>query len=267
MPVAGPPGPPGFPVWQAPPEWRAIDFISDLHLAPTSPNTVAAWARYLGATAADAVVILGDLFELWVGDDARTLPFESGLVATLRAAAAKRPLFFMVGNRDFLVGNELLAEVGMMALPDPACLHAFGQRLVLAHGDALCLSDLPYQALRRQMRDLQWQRATLARPLRERLALGAEIRRRSEQRRQFDGAPDADVDPAAAIALLDACGSQVLIHGHTHRPGTLPLDATHTRHVLSDWDLDDPTRPRAEVLRLSAAGVERLDPQRAAPAS
>lgn len=252
-------------VWRAPAHWRAIDVISDLHLSPALPATTSALAGYLAQPpAADALLILGDLFEVWVGDDAVAQPFEAGLASMLRSAAAARPIYFMVGNRDFLAGDRLLSACGMQALVDPTCLHAWDRRWVLTHGDALCLDDLPYQQFRRTVRDAGWQRGFLAKPLAERLAFAAEVRRESRQRR-LDSRPDADIDTATSIALLERCGAEALIHGHTHRPGSEPLDATAlARHVLSDWDLDVTARPRAEVLRLSSRGVQRLDPRSAA---
>ncbi|MBI5717434.1 MAG: UDP-2,3-diacylglucosamine diphosphatase [Burkholderiales bacterium] len=245
---------------QAPREWRAIDFISDLHLSELMPATFAAFAAHLQHTEADAVFILGDLFELWVGDDARREPFAQRCVRALAEAAQKRSVAIMGGNRDFLMGAELLADCGARALPDPTLLMAFGQRVLLTHGDALCLADHAYQAFRRQVRQAAWLRAFLARPLAERLALAREIRKASDTRRQFDGEGSADVDASAAVALLRESAAPTLVHGHTHRPGTEAWAGGFVRHVLTDWDLDAGTR--AEVLRLTPAGFSRVPPAR-----
>jgi UDP-2,3-diacylglucosamine hydrolase len=250
---------PAFYEFEAPKGWRAIDFISDLHLSAALPRTVEAWARHLRETPADAVFILGDLFEVWVGDDARALPFERHCLDILADAASRRQLAFMVGNRDFLVGAAMLRDSGMMGLPDPTVLAAWGQRVLLTHGDALCLADTAYQAFRREVRGDRWQAEFLARPLAERVAIAAEIRRQSEARRQFDGAPDADVDAGTAVAWMHAMGAAEMVHGHTHRPGSQALAPGFQRHVLSDWDLDG-DRPRAEVLRLNRDGFRRLPP-------
>ena len=129
------PGLPTFWELSAPREWQRIDFISDLHLTADMPQTFEAWAAYLLATPADAVFILGDLFEVWVGDDARHAGFEARCAAVLAEAAARRTLAFMRGNRDFLVGAELLRDCGVHELEDPTVLLAFGQRLLLSHGD------------------------------------------------------------------------------------------------------------------------------------
>lgn len=260
---------PAFFEFTAPAAWRAVDFISDLHLCEAMPATFQAWERHLRLTTADAVFILGDLFEVWVGDDARSRPFELHCVDVLAEAASHRRLAFMAGNRDFLVGAALLREAGMMALPDPTVFSAWGQPVLLSHGDALCLSDTPYQAFRREVRSAAWQTAFLARPLAERLDLAAEMRRASAERWRTQGAANggrwgldgdaaADVDAGAAVRWMHAMGAAEMVHGHTHRPGSNALAPGFKRHVLSDWDLD--TAQRAEVLRLTRRGFERLPP-------
>jgi UDP-2,3-diacylglucosamine hydrolase len=246
----------------APPAWRALDFISDLHLDATLPRTFAAWADYLRGTSADAVFILGDLFEAWVGDDARHAGFEARCAAVLAEAGARRPVHFMVGNRDFLLGDEMLAACGLRGLADPTVLEAFGTRVLLAHGDALCLGDTEYRALRAIVRAPPWQRAFLARPLAEREAAARALRAESE-RHQAGRVIRHDVDRQAAVAALDAAQATTLIHGHTHRPGDERWSATHERRVLTDWDLDDERAPRAQVLRWRAEGFARLAPDEA----
>ena len=249
---------PGFYEFTAPTDWRALDFISDLHLCQTMPATFDAWARHLQHTTADAVFMLGDLFEVWVGDDARTRAFERRCVDVMAAAASHRRLAFMAGNRDFLVGPLLLRDAGLMALPDPTLLSAWGQRVLLSHGDALCLDDTPYQAFRRQVRSPDWQAAFLAQPLPERIDIAAGMRRASAARWQLDGDASVDVDAAEAVRWMHAMGAPELVHGHTHRPGSNALAPGFKRHVLSDWDLDNASR--AEVLRLTRRGFERLPP-------
>ena len=255
MPEAG--LPPFFEL-AAPPAWRAIDFISDLHLCQALPRTFDAFAAHLLHTPADAVFILGDLFEAWVGDDMGERGFELLCVELIAEAASHRQLAFMVGNRDFLVGARFLRSSGCMGLPDPTVLDAWGQRVLLSHGDALCIADTPYQTFRTEVRSATWQAGFLAKPLRERLQIAADIRKVSQGRRQFDGAADADVDIAAAVQWMHGMGAREMVHGHTHRPGSAALAPGYKRHVLSDWDLDQGSR--AEVLRLTRAGFKRLPP-------
>jgi UDP-2,3-diacylglucosamine hydrolase len=245
---------------RAEPGWRAVDFVSDLHLSEALPRTAKALCAHLRHTPADAVLILGDLFELWVGDDMASRPEEGALVAQLAEAASERPVFFMAGNRDFLVGPALLESAGLRGLPDPTVLVAFGQRVLLTHGDALCLADEPYQAFRREVRQPAWQQAFLARPLAERLRIAGEIRAASKTRRQFDGDSLADIDVDEALRGLAEARAGALVHGHTHRPADEPLAAGVWRHVLTDWDLDAGTRQG--VLRLDAGGFTRVAPAR-----
>jgi UDP-2,3-diacylglucosamine hydrolase len=255
----------GLPVfWEivAPAGWRSVDFVSDLHLCAERPLTFDAFAAYLQGTTADAVFILGDLFELWIGDDARDAPFEARCCDLLAEASATRSVAFMAGNRDFLVGADMLRSCGVMALADPAVLIGFGQRLLLSHGDALCVSDLAYQRFRAEVRSPRWQREFLALPLPDRLSRARGIREESERRkRAIDHGDWADVDAASAVRWMHEAGARTLIHGHTHSPGSEPLAPGFIRHVLTDWELDEPgAPPRAEVLRLSARGLRRMAP-------
>ena len=243
----------------APAGWRTVDFLADLHLEPAQPATLDALRRYLDATPADAVFFLGDLFEVWVGDDAMAEPgsFEAQCCALLAAAAARRALFFMHGNRDFLVGAAFTRQTGVGLLADPTVLSFAGRRWLLSHGDALCLNDVEYQHFRAVARNPEWQARLLARPLAERRAQGRSARSESEARKRSGSAVYADVDADAALAWLRAARSQALIHGHTHLPADHVLAPGLARHVLTDWDLQaDP--PRAGVLRLTADGLQRL---------
>ncbi|MFG6439235.1 UDP-2,3-diacylglucosamine diphosphatase [Roseateles sp. LKC17W] len=240
----------------APVQWQQVDLLSDLHLGPDTPGTLARLEAHLTRTTADAVLLLGDIFEVWVGDDARHDPFEAGVVTMLRAASQRRDLFFMAGNRDFLVGTELLADAGMTALPDPTVLIAFGQRWLLAHGDAQCLADAGYQAWRATSRSAAWQAGFLAKPLTERQAFGRHAREQSRAS-QTTQLMATDLDADACRALLREAGATTLIHGHTHRPAEHDLGDELRRVVLSDWDFEA-TPPRGDVIRLSAAGLQRL---------
>jgi UDP-2,3-diacylglucosamine hydrolase len=241
----------------APPAWRAIEFISDLHLHAAEPATFDAWRRYMRDTRADAIFILGDLFEVWVGDDAATEPgFAADCAAVLQAASARASVFFMHGNRDFLVGSGFLASCGVTLLADPTVLTFAQRRWLLTHGDALCLADTEYLEFREQVRAPSWQRGFLAKPLAERRAIAKGMRAQSEARKQ-SGAAYADVDAAAAASWMQAADAQGLIHGHTHRPADHAL-ANGQRTVLTDWDAAA-VPPRMEALRLTAeAGAQRV---------
>jgi UDP-2,3-diacylglucosamine hydrolase len=266
---------------RAPAAWRTVDFISDLHLQAREPATFNAWQRYMATTPADAVFILGDLFDVWIGDDvlgsdlhgeAGTLAasFEDRCAEVLGDAAGRLALFFMHGNRDFLVGqttsgSSLPERCNFTLLDDPCALTFAGQRWLLSHGDALCLDDLPYMNFRRQVRSAAWQQNFLARPLAERQLIARELRQQSQQQhaqRKLLGTPFIDLDRDAARAWLQAAEAPLLIHGHTHQPALHELGDGLQRIVLSDWDADPKAdKPRAEVLRLStesAGGLQRI---------
>lgn len=253
---------PRFAALAARPHWRTVDFISDLHLQAAEPGTFAAWSRYLQGTPADAVFILGDLFEAWVGDDSATPgSFEADCGRQLQAAAAARDVFFMRGNRDFLVGSDFLGRHGVHDLADPTVLDFDGRRWLLTHGDLLCTDDVAYQQFRRQVRTAAWQQDFLARPLAERQALARHMRTQSEQHHATQGVY-AEIDIPLARRWLQDADATTLIHGHTHRPGDQALGADAQGRallqvVLSDWHVGAGQR-RAQVLRLDAGGLARL---------
>jgi UDP-2,3-diacylglucosamine hydrolase len=254
-------GQPAFFEFRTEPHWQAVDFVSDLHLCAALPRTCDALIAHLMHTPADAVVILGDLFEAWVGDDSADHGFEAACTEMLAECATRRQLAVMVGNRDFLLGTEWLQWVGAQGLPDPTVLVAWGQRVLLTHGDALCLDDKPYQQFRRMVRSLEWQQPFLARPLAERQRLAREMRAASQARQAFDGdLAHTDVDAAEAVRWMHLQGAMEMVHGHTHRPASHTLAPGYRRHVLSDWDLDH--GERGEVLRLTRDGFSRHAPSR-----
>ena len=258
------PSPAGTPTFTAPAGWQAIDFISDLHLAENTPGAFDAWAAHLRHTQADAVLILGDLFEVWVGDDFPEPSFEARCVAVLTEAAKLKAIAFMPGNRDFLVGDAVLGACGVARLADPTVVVAFGHRLLVSHGDALCLGDTAYQRYRAVVRRPSVQRAFAALPRRAREAVGRRLRQGSADRPPSPR-PFVDVDADATLGWMHAADAPVLVHGHTHAPASHAVAAGFVRHVLTDWHLDGPGPTRGEVLRWRAGGIERIAPETGPP--
>ena len=247
--------------WVAPAHWRSVDLLSDLHLHAGDPATLAALENYLEHANADAILFLGDLFEVWVGDDSlEGGSFEQRAASLLRASAQRQPLYFMHGNRDFLLSPKAAAQCGMQLLPDPVRFTLGEHTYLLSHGDALCLDDTDYMAFRATVRGAQWQQNFLAQPLAKRREVAAQMRAQSEARRlEQPAAAIVDVDAKAAADWLAQADCNTLIHGHTHRPAQHALPGGGTRVVLSDWDCSPQAlKPRAEVLRLSSGGWQRV---------
>jgi UDP-2,3-diacylglucosamine hydrolase len=242
------------PELTAPAAWRTLEFVSDVHLSADEPATAAAWSSYLAHTQADAVFVLGDLFEVWIGDDQCTAgdSFTQACIQALHQLSQRSPVFFMHGNRDFLAGQALMQACGTTLLADPTALVLGQERVLLSHGDALCLDDARYLAFRAQVRSPDWQQAFLAKPLQERQALARQLRLQSQQeqaQRMAAGQQLSEVDNTAADKLLQDTRCQWLLHGHTHRPARHRLASGRHREVLSDWDAQA-RPPRAQVLRL-----------------
>jgi UDP-2,3-diacylglucosamine hydrolase len=233
-------------------------FVSDLHLDAAWPAAGAQFMRFLRAEAAraDALYILGDLFESWVGDDDRDPQRTAWLQALRELTIGGVPAFVLHGNRDFLLGARFAADTGAMLLPDPCTIELYGQRVLLTHGDLLCSGDLGYQRLRAQVRRASWQRRFLALPLATRRWLAGAARAGSRQHMQRLQPDIMDVDAAAVDAALAACGVRTLIHGHTHRPGVHRLQlggAPTQRIVLGAW------YEQGSVLRWQRDGSLQLD--------
>ena len=240
------------------PDWQTVDFISDLHLRRSEPATLNAWQHYMQSTPADAVFILGDLFEVWVGDDVlQKQGFEHQCAEVIRQTAQRAPVFFMHGNRDFLVGDALMAACNATLLADPTVLTFQGQRWLLSHADALCTGDVDYMQFRQQVRSQVWQQNFLARPLAVRQTMARGLRQQSEASK-VPNTDCADVDTNDARRWLQLANTCTLIHGHTHRPATHDLGDGLQRVVLSDWDADA-MPARAQTLRLADGRLQRID--------
>ena len=228
-------------------------FISDLHLDPSRPDIIALAATFLRERAidGDALYILGDLFEYWIGDDQPTTGLEPLLAALDALSRAGVPVHFIAGNRDFLIGDDFCREHGIHLLQDGAVIDLHGVPTLLMHGDVLCTDDSRYQQLRTMLRDPAWQQQFLALPLGERIKQAQSLREQSENETQQKDAMIMDVNDDAVRDAMRTAGVRRLIHGHTHRPAIhkLTLDGEHAeRIVLGDW------YSQGSVLTCSTAG-------------
>jgi UDP-2,3-diacylglucosamine hydrolase len=216
-------------------------FISDLHLAPERPAANEALARFLSATApsAERLYVLGDLFDYWIGDEGLAHPFARQIAeAFARLAAKGTAIFFMHGNRDFLLGPTFAKAAAMTLLQDPTELELYGWRTLLMHGDTLCTDDVDYQQFRGMVRNHAWQAGFLAKPFEERLRMAQAMRGESEQAKQGKSMGIMDVAPATVEDTLRRFGYPRLIHGHTHRPARHEHNVDGRlceRYVLADW--------------------------------
>jgi UDP-2,3-diacylglucosamine hydrolase len=215
-------------------------FVSDLHLDALEPAAAAQFIAFLQqrAAGAEALYILGDLFESWIGDDEEDGCARSVCEALRRLGSQGVPCYVMHGNRDFLLQRGFEQRSGTQLLADPVIVESYGERVLLTHGDALCTGDRSYQNLRGLVRDAGWQRRFLALSLRVRRLLAQQARDGSRRHTGNTAAYIMDVDQAAVAAAMRACGTRVLIHGHTHRPAVHEFDldgAPARRIVLGAW--------------------------------
>lgn len=214
--------------------------VSDLHIDAARPGIAAQFRGFLAAEAraARALYVLGDLFELWIGDDDPD-PHKRAVIADLRAVAdAGVALYFLHGNRDFLLGSRFCEETGGVLLTDPTVVELYGRRALVTHGDALCTDDAPYQKLRALVRDPRWQAQFLALSIGQRQALAREARAGSQVHTQAQPAMLMDVNAEAVATVFRSAAVDTIIHGHTHRPGVYghAVDGRAcTRIVTGDW--------------------------------
>jgi UDP-2,3-diacylglucosamine hydrolase len=233
-------------------------FISDLHLQASHPRTAEAFFRFLAERAIHArqLYLLGDIFEYWAGDDDLDDPFHQRVISALSELAARGvDVFWMAGNRDFLVGEAFARKAGLTRLPEPHLLQVAGRRIALVHGDAQCTADTNYMAFRAQVRQPEWQQQFLAMPLGQRKAIIAGLREGSRSAQTGKSYEIMDVAPEAVAGLHAASGADVIIHGHTHRPALHQDPETgRRRYVLPDWELDAEP-PRGGWIALDADGA------------
>jgi UDP-2,3-diacylglucosamine hydrolase len=230
-------------------------FVSDLHLDAERPQITELFERFLRgeARSAQALFILGDLFESWIGDDDDSDTARRVQAALRELVEAGVDVAFLHGNRDFLVGEDFSARTGVRLLADPTPIQLAGETTLLMHGDTLCLGDVDYQKIRRQLREPAWQAQFLAQPLAARRAFAAHAREQSRAHTSTMSMEIMDVTPAAVIDTMAHHGVRRLIHGHTHRPARhhleLPLGAGE-RIVLGDW------YEQGSVLRVDGNAIE-----------
>ena len=215
-------------------------FISDLHLEAERPDIGEQFLDFLKTEAAEAeaLYILGDLFEAWVGDDDPNTHYFKIKRALRKLTDSGIPVYFMHGNRDFMIGKGFANETGVKILPDPYRVDLYGEKALLSHGDALCTDDVQYQRVRKMTRDPDWQASMLAKPLKERLRIAEEARRQSLEQTLNMDMNIMDVNQDAVKKTIIEHGVDVLLHGHTHRPDVHKLDLggrKAKRIVLGDW--------------------------------
>ena len=215
-------------------------FAGDVHLSAHRPATVAAFSAFLSGSVrrADRLFLLGDIFDLWLGDDDRRTPHPEVEAALAETVSAGIPVEVIRGNHDFLLGDAFAERTGCRLVDEPLVIELAGERTVLLHGDTLCTRDVEYQAFRRYARDPDNQRAFLARPMEERAQKAARIRATSDTRTRLKPEDIMDVTDEEVVRVLSESGATRMIHGHTHRPAVhdLALDSgSATRMVLGDW--------------------------------
>lgn len=213
-------------------------FISDLHLSADHPDSFAAFKDFIATQArkADALYILGDLFEYWAGDDDLHDPFHQQVIQALKSLPA---VYLMHGNRDLLIGERLADACGARLLTDPTLIDLYGTPTLLSHGDTLCTDDMAYQQYRKNVHSAEFRQQFLAKPLAERKAFIEQLRRHSAAEKQTKDSAIMDVNDGAVAELLQKYRYPRLIHGHTHRPARhehLVDGHLCERWVLGDWD-------------------------------
>jgi UDP-2,3-diacylglucosamine hydrolase len=211
-------------------------FISDCHLDAERPEVTNAVTEFLENRAPKAryLYILGDLFEVWLGDD-DPAPEHRRVIESLRQLASEVKIFFMAGNRDFLLGQGFARMVNLTLLDEPHILQLDKHRVVLVHGDTLCTDDRDYQAFRSMVRNMKWQSDFLAKTLEQRQRIAAQLRANSVDAMTQKSFEIMDVNSEAVRDCFHANEASIIIHGHTHRPAVHRYNSSLSRIVLGDW--------------------------------
>lgn len=214
-------------------------FISDLHLHESRPEVTRAFFAFLHSLKeVEALYILGDFFDAWIGDDDDS-PLNADVAAELRKLSLRGCLIFLMhGNRDFLLGEVFAAKAGATLLAESLVIDLYGQPTLLLHGDELCTGDRDYIAFRSQVRSAQWQAQILAQPLAARRLLAAQLREKSQAMNSLKAEDILDVSQDEVVRVMQSAGVTRLIHGHTHRPARHALEVhgkAAERIVLGDW--------------------------------
>jgi UDP-2,3-diacylglucosamine hydrolase len=238
-------------------------FISDLHLTPRRTAVTQLFYDFLDMAAldAEAIYILGDLFEFWVGDDAVDVVGQTGVFSAIRRVTEQEtPVFFMPGNRDFLAGSEFESSTGCRILTDPSRIELDGARVLLMHGDSMCIDDTAHQHFRTLVNDTAWRREFLDLPVEKRIELALNARSQSALHTSMTSMDIMDVNQDAVQSEIAKHDVQCLIHGHTHRPGIHPVTVDgrrSTRIVLGDWNAQNSVlRYESGIFQLSARGLD-----------
>lgn len=212
-------------------------FISDLHLDESRPEVTESFLTFLKdrASKADALYILGDFFEVWIGDDDDAPLASSIQQQLLKLSRGGTAVFIMHGNRDFLYGERFCQNSGASLLSDPTLIEVASKSCLLMHGDSLCTDDAEYMAFRQQARNPAWQEQLLSQPLEVRRLLAQQLRQQSKSMSAMKAEDIMDVNSDAVAQVLTEHNADILIHGHTHRPARHSLDNGKERIVLGDW--------------------------------
>jgi UDP-2,3-diacylglucosamine hydrolase len=233
-------------------------FISDLHLSPDQPELIRLATDFVAQQVnVDAFYIVGDIFNTWLGDDLVPTEFDPFIQALQNLQQQGSKIYLMVGNRDFMLGKDFARRVGGTLLEDPVMIDVYGHKILLMHGDSLCTDDVSYQRYRKVVRNRWLQKLFLAMPLTVRQGISDKIKAKSKQQKQNKQAQIMDVNPAAVRQVMQQYNTNLLLHGHTHRPAIHTLQASQNisnyRIVLGDW------QPDASYIEITPEKIRLVD--------